>query len=229
MTQAPERAGDDGAAGYFIDILTGLAAYYRDQDFLPDVVHALRRHPSRALYNALNAKQMASKLWLRDRLADHGPKGAETVWVLGGWVGVLSALLLADPRLSYRRVVSIDLDPGCRPVAEAVNRRSVAAGRFRAVTRDMLDIAYDDRELGRPDLVINTSCEHLAAFDRWYHCVPAGLPLVLQSNDYVAEPGHVNCVDSVAAFQSQAPMTRLDWSGALALKRYTRFMLIGVK
>ena len=36
------------------------------------------------------------------------------------------------------------------------------------------------------DLVINTSCEHLPDFDRWWKRIPAGQQVVLQSNDYFA-------------------------------------------
>ena len=89
------------------------------------------------------------------------------VTILGGWFGVLGAVLLHDPRFTIGRVVSIDIDPRCAAIAESLNATHVRAGRFAARTADMLEIDYapPGRPAGAPptDLVINTSCEHLAA------------------------------------------------------------------
>ena len=50
----------------------------------------------------------------------------------------------------------------------------VRAGKFAAVTADMLDYDYAGaaNAAGAPNLVVNTSCEHLEAFDRWYGRIP---------------------------------------------------------
>ncbi len=82
---------------------------------------------------------------------------------------------------------------------------------------------------GKADLLINTSCEHLAEFGRWYERVPAGQRLVLQSNDYFACDQHVNCVADLAAFRAQAPMQEVLFAGERRMRRYVRFMLIGRK
>jgi hypothetical protein len=42
-------------------------------------------------------------------------------------------------------------------------------------------------------------------------------------------PEHVNCVRDLAEFRAQAPMRETLFAGARALRRYTRFMLIGRK
>ncbi len=48
-----------------------------------------------------------------------------TVTVLGGWFGVLGAILLADRRLAIRQVVSVDLDPRCEAIARSLNATHV--------------------------------------------------------------------------------------------------------
>ena len=95
----------------------------------------------------------------------------------------------------------------------------------------MLDYDYAGREdaAGAPKLVVNTSCEHLEAFDRWYEQIPDGQLLTLQSNDYFSCSEHVNCVPDLAAFQRQAPMRDVLFAGEHKLRRYVRFMLIGRK
>jgi hypothetical protein len=79
------------------------------------------------------------------------------------------------------------------------------------------------------DLVINTSCEHLAEFGRWYERIPDGKRLVLQSNDYFACDQHVNCVPDLDAFRAQAPLRDVLFAGERRMRRYVRFMLIGRK
>jgi hypothetical protein len=87
-----------------------------------------------------------------------------------------------------------------------------------------LDVA---REQPAPGLVINTSCEHLADVPGWLAGLPAGLPVLLQSNDHVREPDHRSCVASLAEFKVQAGLSDIWFEGELPTRNYTRFMLIG--
>ncbi|MCH7659812.1 MAG: glycine betaine/L-proline ABC transporter ATP-binding protein [Euryarchaeota archaeon] len=127
-------------------------------------------------------------------------------------------------------------------VADTMNGTHLEAGRFKAVTADMYDIDYRASRFecagpdgaprvveATPDTLLNTSCEHLARFAEWYDVVPAGTLLALQSNDMFHVDVHVNCHADLAAFEAQAPMAERLYSGALKLKRTTRFMLIGRK
>ena len=79
------------------------------------------------------------------------------------------------------------------------------------------------------DLWVNTSCEHIEDFQAWYESIPSGQLLLLQSNDFFGVDDHVNCVNSVAEFREQTPMTKRLFSGALPLDKYTRYMTIGYK
>ena len=141
-------------------------------------------------------------------------------------------MLLHDPRFAIQRVVSLDIDPRCAAVASSLNATHVGSGRFTAATGDMLDYDYTGTAAAgdRPaDLVINTSCEHLSEFARWFARIPDGQLLVLQSNDYFACDEHVNCVPDLAAFRAQAPLSALLFAGERKMRRYTRFMQIGRK
>ena len=61
-----------------------------------------------------------------------------------------------------------------------------------------------DYRSGAPDLVVNTSCEHIADVRGWLDLLPAGTRVLLQSNDYFAEPTHINCVASLEEFAGLA-------------------------
>lgn len=194
--------------------------------------------PPSDLHHAFNKNQIASKSWLVDRLFDALGGRFATVYVLGGWYGVLGAMLLDDPRFEIDRVISVDIDSKCAPVAERVNAAHAERGRFRALTADAATIDYGAadhgaangvRVNGHANLVINTSCEHMADTDAWYGRVPAGTAQVHQSNDYFDCDEHVNCIADIEAFKAQLPMGELLYEGTLARRRYSRFMLIGRK
>jgi hypothetical protein len=211
---------------FYRDILEGLALYSGNA-FQRDVLATLSRYDDADIGPALNKNQIASKMWLAESLlATVGPELGRVV-VLGGWFGVLAAVLLHDPRFAIASVESVDIDPRCAPIAEALNATHVRRGAFAARTADMLEIDY--RRAPAADVVINTSCEHLPDFAAWYGRIPEGRLLVLQSNDYFACPEHVNCVPDLAGFRAQAPMRELLFAGERRLSRYLRFMLIGRK
>jgi hypothetical protein len=213
-----------------IDILSGLAAYF-DSPLVADIAATLTRHREPDLGHALNPNQIASKRWLADALASAAGGRFGNVTVLGGWFGVLPAMLLDDRRLSIRRVVSVDVDPRCEAVARSLNATHVGSGRFAAVTADMHAITYAPPAArdADPDLLVNTACEHLADFAGWFDRVPVGQLVALQSNDYYAIAEHVNCVPDLAAFGAQAPLAQVLFQGEQPRKRYRRFMLIGRK
>jgi len=216
---------------FYRDILEGLALY-TGSALQRDVLATLTQHDVPALGEALNKNQIACKMWLADALVETVGPRLGRVLILGGWFGVLAAVLLHDRRFAIAQVESVDIDPRCAPVALALNATHVRAGRFTARTADMLKVDYDrapEEAAGAPDVVVNTSCEHLDAFSRWYDRIPSGQLLVLQSNDYYACREHVNCVPDLAAFRAQAPLSGLLFEGERKLRRYTRFMLIGRK
>ncbi len=222
MHQPPDSP--DEKDEFYLDILDGLARYL-DDPFISDMVVAVSRYRGPYIANSLNKNQIASKTWLIDELYRATGGTIRTGYVLGGWNGVLGALLLRDPRLHIERLLSIDIDPDCRAVAETMNAYHVESGRFEAVTADMHDVDYGADVSA--DILVNTACEHLENFPQWYRGTPRDMLMVLQSNDMFNEESHVNCVADLDAFKRQAPMTDLLFAGELPLKRYTRFMLIG--
>lgn len=209
----------------FHDLLKGVAAL-TGHPVAADIARLYGKGVPDDLSIACGHKQIANKQWLVAALAQTLPKPDGPVWVLGAWYGVLGALLLNEPALAIDQVVSLDIDPGCASVAETLNHRHVAAGRFRAVTSDMMSVDFA-RESPMPGLVINTSCEHLDDVPAWIATLPRGLPVVLQSNDYVREPDHRSCVPSLDAFREQVGLAEVLFAGARPSRNYTRFMLIG--
>lgn len=202
---------------------------------------ALKQFPHLPLTEALSAGQVESKRWLIDELEKiDRPLG--TVFVLGGWYGLLPAMLF-ESRLRADRIRSFDIDASCAPVADTINRRYVMDNwRFKASTEDMFNMRYDrhayqtKRADGSevrldetPDTIINTSCEHIKNFSEWWRLIPKGKLVVLQSNDFRDPAEHVNCSESLEAFAASAPLSQTLFRGELELPDYNRFMIVGIK
>jgi hypothetical protein len=202
---------------------------------------AMKQFPHLGLAEALSAGQVESKRWLIDELEKlDRPLG--TVFVLGGWWGLLPAMLF-ESRLRLDKIRSFDIDAACAPVADTINRRYVMDDwKFKASTQDMLEMRYDlhsyptRRANGSevlleesPDTIINTSCEHISSFSKWWKKIPPGKLVVLQSNDFRLPAEHINCSDSLDKFSASAPMKEILFRGELDLPDYKRFMLVGLK
>jgi trans-aconitate methyltransferase len=209
---------------YVFDLLRGCAKF-TGSPLISAIADTIVDYPDAPLDNAFNHKQVASKQWARDMLATHSDGRFENIWVMGGWLGILPAMLFTDERFSIGAITSFDLDPTVAEVASHLNAQLSGDARFRAVTADMYDLSYSGSEA--PDLVVNTSCEHIEDLPRWLSLLPSGCNVLLQSNDYVSEPSHVNCVQSVDELTAQANLGHLLYAGSLKLPKYTRFMLIG--
>jgi hypothetical protein len=203
------------------DVARGIAVYCGSA-LVKGLSKVIARHPDADIGTAFNHKQVACKMWARDRLFESAGGVFGEIWIVGGWYGVLAGMLLDDPRFKIGRIENSDIDPAVAAVAETLNHAH--GERFRAATADMYLLDYATR---RPDLVINTSCEHVADLRAWLALMPAGTRVLLQSNNYFSEPTHIACVPSLGAFSEIAALAHIDFAGELPMKKYTRFMLIG--
>jgi L-2-hydroxyglutarate oxidase LhgO len=168
--------------------------------------------------------QVKSKLWLIDSISSHISSNNNSIVIHGGWNGVLASLLFQSA-IKIDKIVSLDIDPSCEEIARTMNKIEDISGKFQAITCNMIEYRYNFF----PDVVINTSCEHIsqADYDAWLTNIPKGSIIVLQSNNYKIEE-HVRTVDTLEEFQKQSKIN--VWkSTELPLPLYTRFMLIGSK
>jgi len=82
-------------------------------------------------------------------------------------------------------------------------------------------------KIGKVDLVVNTSCEHMN--NQWFEDLPDGQLVVLHQNDYFDNEQHVNCCRDLNDVKKKYPMSELYYEGELDTYLYNRFMLIGRK
>src|SRR5271165_1418977 len=95
------RAADLGRLGmtvqshastdFCFDILRGAARLTQNR-VIGDFAEVVAKMPRADLSVAFNHKQIGSKLFLRDRLLETLGGSYESIWILGGWYGVLAAI-----------------------------------------------------------------------------------------------------------------------------------------
>lgn len=172
--------------------------------------------------------QLESKEWLITKLQKFIPTDKTKIDVVihGGWNGVLASLLY-NSGMPINLVTSIDMDENCEEVANMINKRYEIKDLFRAVTSDMCFYEYKTI----PDIVINTSTEHLTRdkYKQWLEKIPNGCMIVLQNNNYYEIPEHVNCYKTVDDFAEQCELSTVLMKDTLELPSYNRFLIIGYR
>lgn len=177
--------------------------------------------------------QVESKLWLCREIEKilHKQK-AQTIWVFGGWLGLLSFLLLSRENLDIKSIRSFDLDSSSEKLADIINENwKWKAHKFKAKTMDCNEIDYKDisfAESDEPNLIINTSVEHFNS-KKWYDNIPSGKIVALQSCDLKHEE-HIACVHSEEELKKMFSFKKLLYSGTLKFDygthSFSRYMLI---
>ena len=213
---------------------------------LDTLVKTLRTFPDSAIKDAFARGQLHSKKWLVSEVEKIGMH-LGTVFLCAGWYGTLATMLFESKKIHLDKIRSFDIDEKCQPIADAVNNSYVQNDwQFKAITDDMFNINYDAHTWScwsvknnrnsfpitdRPNTIINTSCEHIQNFQKWYNLIPKGKLIVLQNNNYksIDIPEHVNCVNSLEDFAEQTPMKEVLYEGVLKLNKYKRYMRIGIR
>jgi hypothetical protein len=186
--------------------------------------------------------QMMSKFWMIDELKEIADS-FENLAHYGGWYGTIYQLL--NREFDIKKYRNFELDKLAAGIADRFNYKEVSESwRFKSVVQDVNDLywrpcgdgiyykilARDNKfvdEIMQPDLIINTSCEHMD--ETWFHNIPDGKLICLQTNDYFSNEQHINCVENEDVAEKKYPMSELLFKGTLNTPVYNRFMLIGRK
>ena len=187
--------------------------------------------------------QMKSKLWLLQEMSNIIPNlYLGTVVHYGGWYATVAKHLFE--KFKIRQYYNLELDPDCIAIADAFNyEQYYDKWRYKTVEKDCGVVKYNangefDVEIEnankqqvvttiKPDIIINTSCEHMN--EDWFHNLPDGMLVCLQTNDYFSNEQHINCVHGINEAKAKYPMKEVLYEGVIDTHLYKRFMLIGEK
>jgi len=211
-----------------VEILTLIQKYVRDgydTNVLPDL---------------FSRGQVQSKIWLGTELAKI-KQHYSMIYVYAGWFGQLLKYFEISG-ITYDKARIFDLDHNACLVSDKLfNFDKIQNWQVKSICTDLNNIVWnsqgaiynptgDIQEQTMPDLIINTSAEHMT--DDWFfrikfkEFVPAPM-IVIQTNNLHELEEHINCVYSVDHMKKKYPMSEIYFEGELQLKEYKRFMLIG--
>lgn len=185
-------------------------------------------------YDSFSSSQYLSKLWLVQSLERILPTNYQSdkvykIWLLAGWYGVTNLIIRTRDKIKVELVKSFDIDPDCANIAEKINETWVWRNwQFKAYTQDINQLTYDTE---CPDIIINTSLEHLDE-DTWFDTIPSGTIVALQGSDLPHED-HNNVFLTLQHLKERYRLKEC-WFEGLKLfqyddKSFQRFMIIGIK
>jgi hypothetical protein len=203
---------------------------------------------SQSVVDAFSKGQVTSKVWLTETLQKliNPNIVLDNIVLVGGWYGHLSHYL--KNRISYNKIYNIDphefntcvgheffnmSSPDFIPSSTTIENIDVTLEGFKIPT-GYYDKSNDfhfnvtGSQTVMPDLVINTSCEHIS--DGWYNKVPVGKMIAIQTNNlFNIAPDHFNCIEKQSDMDHKYPMSKVLFQGELDITMGKRFMKIGIR
>ena len=195
------------------------------------------------LKDAWSQGQIRSKIWLVKELSNLIDLNNKTLFVLGGWIGVLPAILFWHTNV--KNIRNFELDEKCVFLSDwLIKEYMIDNFRYKTIHQDMMNIDYDCHRWSTlshekdifiekeetPDIIINTSCDHLKDFTTWWNLIPKGKTFAIQNNNFPDIDDHHNWIKDLNTFKSQVSDTsEIYYSGELETEKYKRFMIIGRK
>ncbi len=113
MDATQARYADEDWHEHAFDLARGIAVYC-GSPLVKGLSRVISHYPQADIGNAFNHKQVACKMWARDRLFERVGGVFGEIWIVGGWYGVLAAMLLDDQRFKIGRIENSDIDPAVR-------------------------------------------------------------------------------------------------------------------
>lgn len=222
-----------------------------------DIFHKYGRkdYDMNQLADAFSRGQVKSKIWMVSELAKI-QKDFDMIHVHAGWFGQ-SRLYFDAASINYNKIRILETDSTAAEVSDYIfNLDLIQDYRIKSAearlplrnddeeTKDMKWVTrtgieyivknYKNKteyiEKTMPNLVINTSAEHMSSV--WYHKfinrpMETDPLFIIQTNNLFDIPEHQLCVHSIDHMLKKFPMERIEFAGELQLQGYKRFMLIG--
>jgi hypothetical protein len=197
------------------------------------------------LNDAFSRSQIKSKYWLMKELSNI-QTSFQNVLVLAGWFGQIKSIY--DKFLTYKKMRIVDIDQAScelsdyvfnlanledhkvKSICADINKVELYKNGYEWLVENFKEPEKNYREKFLPDLIINTSAEHMT--EEWFNQIrfkelESNPIVVIQSNNMFGLDEHINCVHSIDHMKKKFPMKEILYEGELQLKGYKRVMLIG--
>jgi hypothetical protein len=190
-----------------------------DFDVVLKWMEYIRNNPENAYRFSENfwQSQIDSKKWL----LEHVDRSSETICIFGGWYGVLAQFIAHKNPYAY--IVTTDIDENCEEVFKQINVGNNIVFKSWNMSQGIPMLLY-------PDLVINTSSEHVDqdTYDEWWMSIPEGTKYIVQGNN-LEIPEHIRIADNLEDFLRINRIDEPVYAGKLKCGHFYRFMAVGIK
>ena len=222
-----------------MDFLTHISPPLEDKitDRLKEIIYSYPNIDISSFANKENAKLYS---WIIQQMQhSFGEKYLGAVYVLGGGMGILPAMLF-DTKLRFETIRSFDINGICQFLAdEMMSNELLADWRFKATTQDLFNVGYDEHTFitqlqdGRlsdpfneiPGTIVNTNVSYLKNYKDWYEMIPDMRRVVI-----VGETGQVpRPFPSSQQFNRQFPMSFELYTGVMHYEGKHFYLKIGYK
>lgn len=190
-------------------------------DVVMNWMEYIRNNPENAYRFSENfwPSQIESKKWL----LEHVTPMDRSIVIFGGWYGVLAQFIAH--KFPDARILTTDLSSECKKV-------------FDAIDECYHDITFRQHDMRNgmplnnthPDLVINTSSEHVTqeVYDAWWDSIPSTTKYIVQGNNLV-NPEHVRIANNLEEFLTINNIKNPQYAGMLKCGHFYRYMAMGYK
>lgn len=167
--------------------------------------------------------QVFSKIWMAEILSKFNVNFSN-VLLIGGWL-THHSLYLKD--INYNKLFSIDPDDTINPLIEIVNPSAYVENKAINECFDANNNITFYNKILTPDLVINTSSEHMD--NEWFERLQPGTVVFIENNNASDEEDHINSSETFPDFLRKYPLSTVFYRGELSLQSYKRYALYGIK
>jgi len=166
--------------------------------------------------------QILSKLWMAEIL-NKFKLNFDNVLLIGGWL-THHSLFLKD--IAYTNLYSIDPDVSINPLVKIMNSNAYVDNKNMEEAFDVNNNIIFNSNILNPDLIINTSAEHMS--NTWFEKLQTGSTVLIQSNSS-PEYEHINYCENFGVFLKKYPISTVYFRGETVFPKYKRFMIYGIK
>ena len=229
-----------------------LGNYRQSMEFLANILpthddkiverfqNLIYNYPNVDISSFVNRENAKLYSWIVQQMVySFGEKYLGAIYVLGGGMGVLPAMLF-DTKLRFENIRSFDINGVCQFLADEMMAKELLADwRFKAVTNDLFNVDYAEnifqcrlqngklsdpfREI--PGTIINTNVSYLKNYADWYRMIPDMRRVIV-----VGETGNVpKPFASSQVFNKKFPMSFEVYTGVINIGQKHFYMKIGYK
>ena len=208
-------------------------------DKLKDLIYS---YPNVDMSSFINKHHAITYSWLIQNITRvYGEKYLGTGYVLGGGMGILSAMLL-DTNLRIENLRNFDINGTCKFLADEMMKDEILDNwKFKASSDDLFNINYIEHELEIelpngsmskkfkevPGVLINTNVSLLRNQDDWYQMIPDTRKIVIMGEG--GEGEILRPFSSSQSFNEAFPMTFEQYTGTITIEDKQYYLKIGLK